>query len=79
MALTIHEKIHLNAMLDEITDNKTQPNNIKEKLAESKKTTLVLYESWLDSVKTEVDKIFVADTFPELDRPSDIHDFLEKD
>ncbi len=78
MALTRHEKLHLDAMNTEIADNKLRPDNTKTRLALAKGVTLANYDKYQDDVKVEVDKILASGNFPNLDKPCDIHDYLEK-
>ena len=78
MALTEHEKHHLNAVITEIADNKLQSAKIVVKLSASKQVTIEGYASYLDEVKIETQKILDSGIFPIGLEPSDIHDYLEQ-
>ncbi|MCP4257961.1 MAG: hypothetical protein GY774_10600 [Planctomycetes bacterium] len=78
MALTKHQKFHLDAILKEQADNKLNPAKMT-KLASVKKKTAQEYLTYLDGVKIEVNKIIASGEFPlELKEPWHIHDYLEK-
>jgi len=77
MALTVHEKFHLDGILEEQKRDKEDPA-MMEKLASSKGKTMDEYLIYLDEIKVEVNKILTSGIFPNINRPSDIADYLEK-
>ena len=78
MALTKHQKYHLDAMTAEIADNKLQSVETKAKLSASKNVAIGNYTAYLDAVKVEIQKILDSGIFPAGLAPWGIHDYLEK-
>ena len=78
MALTKHEKFHLDHVVAETEDNKNQSVITKGKLADAKGQPLLTYNSYLDTVKADAQKILDSGKFPAGLLPCHIHDYLEK-
>jgi len=77
MALTKHQLLHLNSVLESQTRDKTDPI-MMDRLRGIKGETLTKYNIYLDDVKTKVNKIISSGVWPsEVKDPSDIHDYLE--
>lgn len=77
MALTVHQEFHLQAMLSGQIVDKADPE-MMVKLQDANNKTESEYLSYLNGVKTEVNKILLSGVFPDLERAYMIHDYLEK-
>lgn len=78
MALTEHELLHLNAIIDEAEETKNLLGDKKNKLMKSKNIEEGKEEQYLDKIIKDSEKIKKDNVFPDLESPSDIHDYIEK-
>ena len=79
MALTEHQLLHLKAIIAEANETKNFSVEKKDKWMISKKVSKGKEEEYLDEIIKDVEKIKKDDVFPDLEHPSMIHDYIEKE
>jgi len=80
MALTDHQILHLEAVIDECAANKLESQGKKDRLSDAKGIPRGQYIKYLNMVDKEADDILKEkEPYPEdVEFPSEIHDKLEK-
>lgn len=77
--LTEHQLLHLDAIIVEVNETKNLSTEDKDKWMKSKKIKDGKEDEYLDEIIKNVDKIKKDKIFPDLDHPSKIHDYIEKE
>ena len=79
MALTKHELFHLDAIFIEVEETTNLSIEDKTIWMDSKEIVKEKETDYLDEIIKDIEKIKADDKFPDLDSPSDIHDYIEKE
>jgi len=77
--LSEHELFHLDAMLSEVSEIKNLDSEQKNKWMRAKKIKEGQEEKYLDEIEKDIEKIKEDGIFPELECPSRIHNYIEKE
>lgn len=77
--LSEHELFHLDAILSEVEETRNLSSEKKDKWMKGKKIKEGKEDEYLDKIIKDVEKIMKDEKFPELECPSNIHDYIEKE
>ena len=77
--LSQHQLLHLNAIIAEANETRSLNPDKKSKWMKSKKVKEGKEEQYLDKIIKDVEKIISDEQFPDLESPSRIHDYIEKE
>lgn len=79
MVLVEHQLFHLNAILSEVEETKNLSSEKKSKWMDGKQVKVGEESKYLDAIIKDINGIIKDDVFPELECPSRIHDYIEKE
>lgn len=77
--LSDHQLLHLNAILNGAEETKNLSTEGKNKWMKAKKVKEGKEDEYLDKVVKDAEKIKKDGVFPDLEYPSRIHDYIEKE